>query len=429
LKISIFGLGYVGAVSAGCLAHEGHDVIGVDPNPDKVGLVNAGRSPIIEHGLDAIIATAVEEGRLRAVAAAHAAVAATELSLICVGTPSCPNGSLDLGYVRRVCEQIGAALRTQRGFHVVVVRSTMLPGSVRELVIPTLEAQSGRRAGADFGVCINPEFLREGTAVSDFYNPPKTVIGASDVRSADLVAGLYERQQAPLVRTEIETAEMVKYTDNAWHALKVGFANEIGILCKSLGVDSHQVMEIFCRDTKLNLSPYYLRPGFAFGGSCLPKDLRALTYKARSLDLDLQLLNSILASNERHIERGLRMILNTGGQRVGMLGLSFKSGTDDLRESPLVEVAERLIGKGYELRVYDRNVSLARLAGANRDISRLLADRIDDVLEHSDTLVIGNSDPEFRDVPGRLRPGQKLIDLVRVGALRSNGSGYEGIGW
>jgi GDP-mannose 6-dehydrogenase len=313
----------------------------------------------------------------------------------------------------------------------------MLPGSMRSVVIPTLEEFSGKKAGQGFGVCINPEFLREGTAVYDFYNPPKTVIGEIDARSGDLLASVYKDLKAPLIRTTIETAEMVKYTDNVWHALKVGFANEIGNVCKALGIDGHKVMDIFCQDTKLNLSPYYMKPGFAFGGSCLPKDVRALTYKAKSMDVEVPILNAILPSNERQIERGLRMIMDKGSKKVGILGFSFKAGTDDLRESPMVEVIERLLGKGYDLRLYDRNVKLASLVGANRDyilnriphISRLMVASIDEVLAFAETIVIGNGDKEFHGVVDRVRDGQVVVDLVRIAPSQSVAGRYDGICW
>lgn len=437
MRISVFGLGYVGAVSAGCFARDGHDVIGVDPVDTKVDLINAGQTPIIEKDIGDIIAASVREGRLRATSSVDDAIASSDVSLICVGTPSQSNGSLDLKYVRRVCEEIGRALKKQRGFHVVVARSTMLPGSMHSVVIPTLATESGKLPGKDFGVCINPEFLREGTAVHDFFNPPKTVIGEIDPASGDLVAKLYERMTAPLVRTAIDVAEMVKYTDNVWHALKVGFANEIGNLSKSLGIDGGQVMDIFCKDTKLNLSSYYLKPGFAFGGSCLPKDVRALVYKAKSLDLDLPILNAILPSNERQIERGLRMIIDKGNKKIGILGFSFKAGTDDLRDSPVVEVTERLLGKGYDIRLYDRNVKLASLVGANRDyilnriphISRLMVNDIREIMAHAETVVIGNSDIEFRGVMEGLHNGQSVVDLARIADTRSNGGKYDGICW
>lgn len=437
MKLSVLGLGYVGAVAAGCLAQEGHEVIGVDVEPRKVDLINAGRSPIIEKDIGGIIERQVEIGRLSATTEVAAAVRQTDMSLVCVGTPSRANGDIELKYVRRVCEQIGAAMRNHHGAPVVVIRSTLLPGTMREVVIPALEASSGRRAGTDFGVCINPEFLREGTAVHDYFNPPKTVIGELGPSSGDLLASVYARISAPLIRTDIETAEMVKYADNAWHALKVGFANEIGNLCKELEVDSHRVMDIFCRDTKLNLSPYYLKPGFAFGGSCLPKDLRALLYRAKTLDVSLPILAAILPSNEQQVERGVRAVVAKGSRKVGVLGFSFKAGSDDLRESPVVELTERLIGKGFDLRIYDRNVNLARIHGANRDyilnhiphISRLMVSSAEEVLDHADTIVIGNAAAEFRDIPRRMGERQTIIDLVRITDSRSVSGVYEGICW
>lgn len=437
MKISIFGLGYVGAVSAGCLTKDGHEVIGVDPNQTKVDLINQGNTPIIEKDIGEIIKEAVAKKMLRATQDAKIAVAESEVSLICVGTPSQMNGGLDLKYVRKVCEEIGDALRRKQGFHVVVARSTMLPGSMRTILIPILEEFSGKKAGHDFGVCNNPEFLREGTAVHDYYNPPKTVIGETDKTTGDIVASLYTHLDAPLIRTNIETAEMVKYTDNVWHTLKIGFANEIGNICKAIGIDGHEVMDVFCQDTKLNLSPYYLKPGFAFGGSCLPKDLRALTYKAKSMDLDTPILTSILASNSYQIEKGLAMITEKGNKKIGILGFSFKSGTDDLRESPLIEVIERLIGKGYDIRLYDKNVKMASLVGANKDyilnhiphISKLMVDNIDAVLSHAETIVIGNKAEEFFDVPAKIHANQVMIDLVRITKRRSDHKGYDGICW
>lgn len=422
MKISIFGLGYVGTASAGCFASDGHEVIGVDPIKTKVDLVNAGRSPIIEAEIGEIIASTTRDGRLRATDDPNQAIRETELSFICVGTPSQANGNLDLRYIRRICEQIGGALKGKPERHIVVVRSTVLPGTMRNIVIPILEEFSGKTAGVDFDVCHNPEFLREGTAVRDFNRPPKTVIGELNQASGDKLAGLYRKIDAPLIRTDLETAEMVKYIDNCWHALKIGFANEIGSLCNSLTLDAHKVMGIFCQDEKLNISPAYLRPGFAFGGSCLPKDLRALTYHARMHDLQLPIITSILPSNEMQIARGLELILEKGHKRVGILGFSFKAGTDDLRESPVIEVIERLIGKGYDLRIYDKNVNIASLVGANRDfilnhiphISRLMVGGIDTVLDHAQTVVIGNNDPAFRTVLERLREDQVLVDLARL---------------
>lgn len=365
------------------------------------------------------------------------AVLDTDLSLICVGTPSQSNGSLDLKYVRNACEQIAIALKKKKQFHVVVCRSTVLPGTMRGVVIPALEQYSEKKAGSDFGVCNNPEFLREGTAVYDFYHPPKTVIGQTDPRSGDMLAAIYKNMDAPLVRTSIEVAEMVKYTDNVWHGLKVAFANEIGRICKSIDIDSHKVMDIFCQDTKLNLSSYYMKPGFAFGGSCLPKDLRALTYKAKVMDLNLPVLNAILSSNQQHIEAGLELIVKAGNKKIGILGFSFKAGTDDLRESPLVEVIERLIGKGYDLRIYDRNVNLAKLIGANKDylynhiphIANLMVEDINELVSHADTLVIGNKTPEFVDVLKNRKSTQIVVDFVRIADTIDTESGYYGICW
>jgi GDP-mannose 6-dehydrogenase len=308
---------------------------------------------------------------------------------------------------------------------------------MRKIVIPILEESSGKKAGIDFGVCSNPEFLREGSAVRDFRSPPKTVIGALDQASAETLAGLYKGIDAPLIKTDLETAEMIKYVDNSWHALKIGFANEIGNLCKSFGIDAHQVMNIFCQDRKLNISTAYLRPGFAFGGSCLPKDLRALTYCAKTNDLQLPILTSILPSNEMQVARGVQMIIDKGNPRIGVLGFSFKEGTDDLRESPMIEVIEHLIGKGFDLRIYDKNVKIASLVGANRDfilnhiphISKLMVSDTESVLQHAQTVVIGNNDPEFKRVPERLQDGQKLVDFVRIIEGRSMNGKYDGFSW
>lgn len=437
MRLSVFGMGYVGNVSAACFAADGHTVIGVDPNAVKVDLINEGASPIVEPGLAELVTDGVRSGRLRGTTDAAEAIAATDLSLVCVGTPSQVNGNLDLTYLQRVCEDIGACLKTKDAFHVVVIRSTMLPGTIRETVIPTLEAASGKQAGVGFGVCNNPEFLREGSAVRDFREPPKTVIGESDPRSGDMLAGLYAGLDAPLIRTDIEVAEMVKYADNAWHAVKVTFGNEIGGICKRLGIDSHKVMDIFCQDTKLNISKNYLRPGFAFGGSCLPKDLRAITYKARELDLPVPMLNGVLPSNRWQVEAGVEMVLSKGKRKVGILGFSFKADTDDLRESPMVEVIERLLGKGIELKLYDRNVSLARLTGANRDyilktiphISNLMVESMDEVLDHAEVLVVGNGDAAFRQVPERMREGQVLVDFVRISEGPSVEGRYDGVAW
>jgi GDP-mannose 6-dehydrogenase len=438
MRVAVFGLGYVGSVSAANFAADGHEVVGVDVNPDKVAAVNTGHSPIVEPGLGELLKRGVEQRLLRATMSTAEAIADTDLSLICVGTPSRKNGSLDLSYLTRVCEQIGDALKHKSAYHIVVVRSTVLPGTTHDHVIPTLEARSGKKYGEDFGVAVNPEFLREGTALKDFRQPPLTIVGHNHAQDAAPTKGLYEHVDAPLYSTSIRVAEMMKYTSNAWHAVKVVFANEIGNLCKRVGIDSHDVMDIFCRDEKLNLSPYYLKPGFAFGGSCLPKDVRALQYRAREVDLEMPLINSVLGSNRLQIAHALDQIVETGKKRVGILGFSFKAGTDDLRESPMVILAEALLGKGYELRIYDRNVSLARLMGANKQyieqqiphLSRHLCDSVDDAIARSDVIVIGNGAAEFSEAITRCRADQTVIDLVRIpidfAALQAH---YDGICW
>ena len=433
MRISVFGLGYVGAVSAACLAADGHTVLGVDTNPVKVDLLNQGHAPVIEAGLGELIEEGVRTGRLCATTDCDAAVSATDLAFVCVGTPSNGNGSLNLTYLRRVAGDIGQAIQRRRSPIVVVIRSTVLPGTTRQVLLPELE----RAAGLPVAVAVYPEFLREGTAIRDYHEPPKVVVGAVDEAVLDLVTPIAARPGAPLVQTDLELAEMVKYADNAWHALKVTFANEIGSLAKAQGLDGQRVMDIFCADTKLNLSPVYLRPGFAFGGSCLPKDVRALRYQGRALDLDLPVLNAILPSNSQQLDRAFRLVADGGARQVGILGLAFKAGTDDLRESPMVEVVERLIGKGYDVSIYDANVNLAKLVGANKSyileqiphISDLMVSSIDEVLDRARTLVIGNNDPAFRDVAESPRPGQRVVDLVRVLDRRSDGDGYDGICW
>ncbi len=443
MKISVFGLGYVGCVSAACLAKVGHEIIGVDVNQVKVNLMNEGKSPIVEKDIGEILYKAVKSddyapGKLEATTDTERAVIESEISLICVGTPSNQNGSLKLDYVKRCAHEIGLALAKKTDYHVVVARSTMLPGSVEDIILKELEAASGKRVGEDFGVAMNPEFLRESTSVYDFFNPPMTVIGQYDEKSGNLLEKMYHFLDARLEKTDIKTAEMMKYACNCFHAAKVTFANEIGGICKSIGVDSHKVMEIFCMDDKLNLSSYYLKPGFAFGGSCLPKDLRALNYKAKSNDVDVPLLASIITSNKVQIERVIEKIVQMGLKKVGFVGLSFKAGTDDLRESPLVILVEALIGKGFDIKIFDRNVSLARLVGANKDyiekeiphISKLMTGKIEDIVQHSDLVVIGNKAEEASQVLKQVSEDTKIYDLVRVSdKLDGFSRGYEGVCW
>jgi GDP-mannose 6-dehydrogenase len=437
MKIAVFGIGYVGCVSSACFASAGHTVLGVDINPTKVEIINSGKSPIVEKGINELIAEVVASGRLRATTNVRDAILSSELSLVCVGTPSKPNGSLDLGHIKNVCREIGFALKEKQEHHTVVIRSTMLPGTLETLVIPTLEQYSGKQLGDRFSVCVNPEFLREGSSLKDFYAPPFTLIGADDKGAANQLRALYADIDAPLFVTALKTAEMVKYASNCFHALKVSFANEIGNVCKAMAIDSHEVMKVFCADTKLNLSSYYLSPGFAFGGSCLPKDLRAITYKAKELDVEMPVLSAILSSNRLQIERAVEMVLRSGKKRIGVLGFSFKAGTDDLRESPMVVLIETLIGKGLQLAIYDRDVSLARLFGANKEyiereiphISQLMRKNMDEVLDDSELIVLGNKTEEFRGLDKMIRPNQVVIDLVRLFDEPLKNESYEGICW
>lgn len=437
-RVAVFGLGYVGTVSAACLASRGHTVIGVDVSPDKVAMVTEGRTPVVEERIGELIAEQVTAGRLSATSDAAAAVAATDLALVCVGTPSTPSGSLLTSYLEQVSDEIGAALAGRPERYTVVIRSTMLPSTCEEVVAPRLEAASGLRAGTDFGLAVNPEFLREGSSVRDFFEPPKTVIGEIDEASGDAVAELYEGLPGPVYRVPLGVAEMIKYADNSFHALKTGFANEMGAICKALGLDSHAVMDILTADTKLNISPAYLRPGFAFGGSCLPKDLRALVHRARREDVAIPILDSILPSNEGQIDRVFRTIEATGKRRVGLLGLSFKPGTDDLRESPLVALAERLLGRGFELMIHDSQVAVSRLLGANRayvdqripHLSRLMASSAREVVDHAEVVVVGTADPDgIAELGGA--DGRIIVDLVRFpGSEEYEGDGrYVGVCW
>jgi GDP-mannose 6-dehydrogenase len=409
-------------------------VTGVDVNSNKAGLINEGRSPLIEPGLDELLKQGVASGRLRA---ATDAADLGDVSIICVGTPSNPNGSLCLDYVTRVAARLGELLRAHQGYHVVNVRSTVLPGTVEQTVIPILAERSGKAPGRDFGVCMNPEFLRETTAVKDFHAPPFTVVGCLDPRSGATVAKLYEGIDAPVELTSIRVAEMIKYACNAFHALKVCFGNEIGLLSKSLGIDSHSVMDVFCKDAKLNLSPYYLKPGFAFGGSCLPKDLRAILHKARQQDVDLPVLGSLLESNRKHLDHAFELVQRTGKKRIGILGLSFKAGTDDLRESPIVILIERLLGKGYKLAIYDEEVSLSQLIGANRryieqtipHIASLMKPTLAEVFAASEVVVVSKKNPEYQEAIAQIARGQMVIDFARILRPGQPPPGYEGICW
>ena len=439
MRIAVFGLGYVGCVSGACLAEMGHEVVGVDVNQVKVDLVNAGKPTVIEKDFSALIKKVSDNKSFTATTDGSDVLKETDIAFICVGTPSRSNGSINLKYVRKVAEEIGEVLALIDRYYIVCVRSTVFPGSVEGVVIPALEGSSGKKAGVDFGVCMVPEFLREGSSVHDFYNPPKTVIGELNSESGQLVADIFGDLDAPLLRTEIKVAEMVKYADNSFHALKVTFANEIGNICKVLEFDSHRVMDIFCMDTKLNLSPYYLKPGFAFGGSCLPKDLRAINYESKTLDMATPVLASILESNRLQIHKVIAKVLEYKGAKLGFLGLSFKGGTDDLRESPIVEVVEAMIGKGFQLKVYDQLVSLARLVGSNKEfiekeiphISSLFCETAEELIKSSDVIIVSQASADFRKILNEeLNEKHTVVDLVRIFNDASEVPGeYYGICW
>ena len=438
MKISIFGLGYVGAVSMACLGRDGHDVVGVDLDPLKLDLLRRGRSPIVEEGIQDLTANVIASGRVRVTNDVAEAIESTSLSFICVGTPSSPNGSQDLAAVRRVAEQIGAALRHKPEFHTVVMRSTIQPGSMDSVVKAGLESASGKKADQDFGLCFQPEFLREGTSIKDYDNPPFTVVGTQDERAANVLKEVFGHLPCEFVTTSVGVAEMLKYASNAFHAVKITFANEIGRLAQSVGVDSRQVMDLVCKDKRLNISPAYLKPGFAFGGSCLPKDLRALTYVGKLNDVTTPMLGNVMGSNRAHIDHAMDIVLKSGKRKVGMIGLSFKAGTDDLRESPLVTVAERLIGKGYDLRIYDPEVNLSRLLGANKryiehsipHIGSLMSEDCAQVIEHAEVLIIGLSTAELAPVIlAHARPNQLVVDVCGLPPELVPAGEYQGICW
>ena len=438
MKISILGLGYVGCVSAACLSKDGHEVIGVDINESKVKIINDGKSPIVEPGLEELIQSGRKAGLLSATTDVKKALFNTDVSLICVGTPSRPNGSLELQNVKVISQEIGGILSEKSEHHCIVFRSTVLPGTTRNVVIPILEQQSGKKAHVDFDVYFNPEFLREGSSIKDFYDPPYTIIGGNASGGNAAVKGLYESISAPLEITTYEVAETVKYICNVFHGLKVAFGNEVGQICKGIGIDSHQVMDLFTRDTKLNISPAYLKPGFAFGGSCLPKDLRAILYKSKELDLSTPLLSSVMESNHKHIQKAVDLIISKGKKKIGMLGLSFKEGTDDLRESPTVTLIETLIGKGYQIKIYDSEVFLAKIFGANKEyiqreiphISDLVCENAQEVIQESEVIVLAKSNRNFdKDILPFL-DNKIVVDLIRMKKdLSQMPKGYEGIAW
>ncbi|WPP50561.1 nucleotide sugar dehydrogenase [Catalinimonas niigatensis] len=436
MKISVFGLGYVGAVSCACFARMGHNVIGVDVSDLKIKLINSGKSPIVEKDLDEYIEDGITKGNITATNNVESAVHNSDISIVCVGTPSQINGNIDLTYIYRVCNEIGEAIKTKKGFHTVVIRSTVVPGTIKQCA-QIIEDVSGKKHGQDFGVASNPEFLRESTAIEDFWNPPYTVIGTLCEQSEKQLIELYSNIDAPIFALKPEESEMIKYANNNFHAVKVTFANEVGNICKELGVDGQKVMEVVASDKKLNLSSYYMKPGFAFGGSCLPKDVRGLNYRAKTLDLKTPLLSSLMNSNNYQVERGLQLIYKTGKRKIGFLGFAFKGGTDDLRESPIVEIIETLLGKGYDLSLYDSNILLSRLMGKNKDyltghiphINRVLKDSAEDVIKESDIIVFGNKSEEFKQILNNMPKDKIVIDLVRIDKSRTTKDNYVGICW
>jgi GDP-mannose 6-dehydrogenase len=437
-NISVFGLGYVGAVSLACLARDGHRVVGVDIDPVKLDLIRSRKSPILEEGIQELMADVVDSGRVSVTTDVGRALRDTELSFICVGTPSASNGSQDLGAILRLAEQLGAALRHKDGFHTIVIRSTVQPGTVEEKIEPLLESRSGRKSGVDFGLCFQPEFLREGTSIRDYDHPPYTIVGGNCEAAVNAVREVFQHLDARFLVTSIRVAEALKMSCNAFHALKITFANEVGRVSEVLGIDPHEVMRLVCADQRLNISSAYLKPGFAFGGSCLPKDLRALTHIAKQNDVALPMLSSLLDSNRAHIEHAVEKILRLGRPKVGMLGLSFKTGTDDLRESPLVQVAKRLIGEGCELRIFDPEVQLSRLLGANRSyidahiphLGSLLCSSLAEMLEPSQVILVGLQQPALNEgLQARVRPDHHVVDLVNLPNRDLLRCRYEGICW
>lgn len=433
-NISIFGLGYVGCVSLGCLANNGHKVIGVDVVQHKVNLINEGKPTIIEKDIDIIMSEQHEAGRISATTDPIQAVKNTEVSIICVGTPSTGNGHLNLDFIYNTARQIGEGLKEKEGFHVVAIRSTVLLGT-NEKVGELIEEASGKKRNEGFAVVSNPEFLREGTAVKDYYNPPVTVLGSENEKALNIMAEIYSKVDAPIEKTDVRVAEIIKYVNNSFHALKITFANEVGNICKKLGIDSHKVMDLFCKDTHLNISPYYFKPGFAYGGSCLPKDLKALNTIAHDAYLNSPVLESIERSNQNQKRTAFELITSKGKKKIGILGLSFKKGTDDLRYSPIVEVTESLLGKGYDISIYDEKVNLSNISGTNKHyidtriphLSRLLKSDLKEVVENAELLVISQNDEKFRDLIDQY-PEKEFIDLVRV-VTETRHHNYEGIGW
>ncbi len=436
MDISIFGLGYVGCVSLGCLAKNGHKVIGVDTSPTKVNQINSGLPTIIEKDIDIIIKEQFEAGRISATTDFKSAILDTEISIIAVGTPSTAHGHLNLEYIYKVAENFGKVLAQKENFHVIAIRSTVMPGTADKFAA-IIEEKSGKLRNVHFAMVSNPEFLREGTAVVDYFNPPITLLGASHEEAAQKLASLYKNLPAEVVITDIRVAEIMKYINNTFHALKISFANEVGNICKELDIDSHKAMEIFCKDKELNISPYYLKPGFAYGGSCLPKDLKGFQTLAHDLYVSAPVINSIDKTNDVQIQRAIDLIIKQKKRKLGFLGLSFKAGTDDLRNSPAVTVIETIIGKGYEVCIYDKNVQLSRLTGTNKEyidthiphLSRLMTNNLQEVLDNAEVIIINNKEKEYSEVFANWNGNARIIDMVRLDGQIRNNPGYQGINW
>ena len=435
MNISIFGLGYVGCVSLGCLAKNGHHVTGVDVSKTKVNQINAGKATIIEKDIDHIICTQRKAGKIEATTNAKEAVLKTEISIICVGTPSSDKGHLNLEYIFKVAEDIALTLKEKADFHIVVIRSTIFPGTC-DKVASQIEAISRKVRNKDFAIVDNPEFLREGTAVNDYFNPPLTLIGSDNIAAANKVADLYRNTTAEIVITDLKIAEIMKYVNNTYHALKISFANEVGNICSELGIDSYKVMEIFCKDQQLNISPYYFKPGFAYGGSCLPKDLKGLQTLAHDIYVEVPVINGIDKTNEIQIQRAIKLIYQYSNKKLGFLGLSFKAGTDDLRNSPAVTIIEALIGKGCDICIYDRNIKVSLLTGTNKQyinskiphLSSLMADTAEKLIADSDVIIVNTNEKEFfpllKDCKEKI-----IIDMVRLDESLLNKPNYLGINW
>lgn len=438
MKISVFGMGYVGSVTAACLAKNGHSVIGTDIKPEKVDAINLGKAPVFENGLDNLISEAVADGKLEATVSPDEAIRNSEISLICVGTPSELDGSLNTKYIKKACSDIGRALKEKKEFHVIAIRSTVLPGTTEKILIPAIENESMKKAFKDFGVCVNPEFMREGQAIYDFFNTDRIVIGDMDKNSGDIAEKIYTGVNAPIIRVDIKSAEMVKYAENSFHGMKVAFANEIGTLCKKVGVDGREIMKIFCMDQKLNLSPYYFKPGFAFGGSCIPKDLRAILHKSKELEMDCPLIGSILDSNQKHIERAVELIIQQEKKKIGIFGLTFKYGTGDTRESPAIPMISKLLEKGYlklfekgyDIQIYDSNINQSEISKILPHFAPLLNLSFESVIKESEVLVITKNEDLFKKIPLFMNEESILIDLVGLINQKDIEKGkYIGICW